>query len=95
MISAVASLIMLSPSTTVTTRRGTRSRWAIAVAAIGSVGETIAPSTTAAFHESPAIAAWATAATPNVVAITSPIASNEIGLTFSRRSRSEEKKAAE
>ena len=45
--SAVASLIRLSPSTIVTRRRGTPKRRAMAVAAIGSVGDTMAPSTNA------------------------------------------------
>ena len=45
--SAVASLTRLSPSTIVTIRRGTPSRREIAVAAIGSVGATTAPSTNA------------------------------------------------
>ena len=43
--SAVASLTRLSPSMITTRRRGTPSRLEIAVAAIGSVGETTAPST--------------------------------------------------
>jgi hypothetical protein len=86
---------MLSPSTIVTTRRGTLRRSAIEVAAIGSVGETIAPSTIATCQERSSITAWATAATPNVVASTSPIESSEIGRMFARRSRREEKKAAE
>ena len=60
--SAVASLTRLSPSTITTSRRGTPSRFEIAVAAIGSVGETTAPSTKAAAQSSP-IAAWATTAT--------------------------------
>ena len=38
-------------------------RPAIAVAATGSVGETIAPSTNAAGHDMPSITAWATSAT--------------------------------
>ncbi len=43
--SAVASLTRLSPSKIVTIRRGTFSRSAIAVAAIASGGEMIAPKT--------------------------------------------------
>ena len=37
---------------------------------------------------------WATTATPTIVKITSPIASRLIARRLSRRSRSEEKKAA-
>src|SRR5438067_13223590 len=43
--SAVPSLTRLSPSITAIRRRGRPRRCAIAVAAVGSVGETIAPST--------------------------------------------------
>src|ERR671932_1149323 len=68
--SAVPSLTRLSPSMTAITRRGTPSRLAIAVAAIGSVGETTAPSTNAAGQEKPSIAQWATAATVTVVTTT-------------------------
>ena len=85
----------LSPSTTVTTRRGMPSRLAIDVAAIGSVGETIAPRTNAAGHDRPSTTACATTATATVVATTSPTASCEIARTFARRSRSEVKNAAE
>ncbi len=42
---------------TVTTRRGALWRRAIAVAASGSVGATIAPSVNAAAHDSPSISA--------------------------------------
>ena len=69
-------------------------RDAIAVAATGSVGETTAPSTKAASHDMPSTTSWATTATPTIVKITRPIASRLIGLTLSRSSRSEEKKAA-
>ena len=83
-----------SPSTTVTTRRGTPSRPAIAVAATGSVGETIAPSTNAASHDRPGTTAWTHAATATQVASTRPIESAEIGPALRRRSRSEAKNAA-
>src|SRR5205809_953517 len=69
---------MLSPSTIVITRRGTPRRDAMAVAATGSVGETIAPSTNADGHERP-ITTWATTATVTIVATTSPTASRVIG----------------
>jgi hypothetical protein len=51
--SAVPSLTRLSPSMIATARRGTPYRRAIAVAARGSVGETTAPRTKPAAHESP------------------------------------------
>ena len=51
--SAVPSLTRLSPSTIAIARRGTPSRCAIDVAAIGSVGETTAPSTKPPAHERP------------------------------------------
>ena len=66
-----------------TIRRGTASRRAIAVAATGSVGATIAPSANAAAHGSPSTSSCATTATVHIVASTSPTASSEIG----RRSR--------
>ena len=69
-------------------------RPAIAVAATGSVGETIAPSTKAAGHDMPSITAWATSATASAVASTSPIASRLIGRMFWRRSRRPVKKLA-
>jgi hypothetical protein len=92
---AVASLISDSPSTTTTTRRGTPSRPAIAVAATGSVGETIAPRMKAASHEKAGIAVCTHTATAPHVASTRPTESREIGCTFCRRSRSEAKNAAE
>ena len=92
--SAVASLTRLSPSTITTSRRGTPSRFEIAVAAIGSVGETTAPSTKAAAQSSP-IASWATTATTTIVIRTRPTASRPIGRAFARRSRSEVKNADE
>ena len=66
----------------------------IAVAASGSVGDTIAPSANAAAHGSPAIAACATTATSTVVTSTSPTALRVIARMSARRSRSEEKYAA-
>ena len=87
------SLISASPSTIVTIRPGTPSRRAIAVAATGSVGETIAPSTNASAQPKSS-ASWATTATTTIVASTSPIASSEIGRTLRRSSRSGVKKAA-
>ena len=92
---AVASLISASPSTTVTTRRGSPIRPAIAVAATGSVGETIAPSRNAASHEKPGMTSCATTATARHVASTRPIDRSEIDPALARRSRSEAKNAAE
>jgi hypothetical protein len=86
----VASLTRLSPSRIVTMRRGTPRRWATVVAAIASVGETIAPRTKAAAHGSPATACT-TAATTKVVINTRPTARSEIALTFARKSRHEVK----
>ena len=75
-------------------RRGAPMRRMTAVAATGSVGETIAPSANAAAHGSPATTAWATTATETVVTSTSPTASVEIGRKSARRSRSDWKNAA-
>ena len=88
------SLTRLSPSTIVTSFRGTPSRRAIAVAAMGSVGETIAPSTKALGQVRPSTNACATTATPTVVITTRPTASSPIGRTLALRSRSDVKKAA-
>ena len=92
--SPLPSFTRLSPSTIVTSLRGTPSRRAIDVAASGSVGETIAPRTNALAHERSSMTACATTATPTVVTITSPIARSPIGLTLARRSRREVKNAA-
>src|ERR687898_2575323 len=82
----VASLTRLSPSRIVTMRRGTPRRWATEVAAMASVGETMAPSTKAAPQGSPTTV-WATEATTKVVISTSPTASGVIGLTLALKSR--------
>ncbi len=73
--------------------RGTPTLRAIDVAARGSVGETIAPSTNAAAHGSPT-RVCATTPTISVVARTRPVASRVICLTFDRTSRREVKNAA-
>ena len=70
-----------------TMRRGARTRRATSVAAIASVGETIAPSVNALPHDRPLTAACEAAATQHVVAVTRPTASSEIGRRFWRRSR--------
>ena len=58
---------------------------------MGSVGETMAPSTNAELQERSSIAVWATAATATVVAITSPTLSRLIGRMFTFSSCSEVK----
>ena len=65
----------------------------IDVAAIGSVGETTAPSTNAPLQDMLSTHWWATTATTPMVAITRPIASIPIGTAFARRSRSPVKNA--
>ena len=90
---AVPSLISDSPSTIETIRPGIPSRRAMAVAATGSVGETIAPSTNEGAQSNPS-ASWATSATPIIVARTRPIARAEISRTLRRSSRSGVKYAA-
>ena len=59
----------------------------IAVAAIGSVGETTAPSTNAAAHGRPGTISCATTATTTIVRSTRPIASSPTGRKFARKSR--------
>src|SRR5215216_43284 len=90
--SAVPSLTRLSPSRIVTIRRGTPRRSAMAVAATGSVGETMAPSTKATGHESPT-AQCAIPATTSIVSTTRPTERSPMGRTLARRSRGEEKNA--
>ena len=58
-------------------RRGRPSRVAIAVAAVGSVGETIAPRTNATGHEMPGMSSCATTATSTIVRSTRPTASSD------------------
>ena len=68
-------------------RRGTPSRWTIAVAATASGGETIAPSAKAAAAHGSPMSQWAAAATRAVVNSTSPTASREIGRRLLLKSR--------
>lgn len=63
----------------------------MAVAATASGGETIAPSTSATGQLNPGMTIRATAATPAVVASTSPTARSMIGRRFATKSRSEVK----
>jgi hypothetical protein len=61
-------------------------RWKIAVAAMASVGDTMAPRTNAAGHDSPGTTACATTATPAVVKRTRPMESRPIGWRFALKS---------
>ena len=83
---AVASLSSPSPSRMETIRRGSPRRPATAVAATGSGGDTIAPSTTATAHGIPSTE-WASSATAAVVTSTSPTASRPIGRRLARSCR--------
>ena len=65
-----------------------------AVAAAGSVGETIAPRTKE-IAQGRSITSWAITATAPAVAMTSPIADSEITRASVRRVRRSAKKAAE
>jgi len=69
------------------TRRGTARRWAIAVAATASGGETIAPSAAASGQDMPGTSAIAMIATTAALTATSPIASELMFFRFARKSR--------
>ena len=73
---AVASLTRLSPSRTVTTRRGIPTRRAMEVAATASGGATTAPSATAAASEMEGTIHQVTRPTAKVVTITKPTESH-------------------
>ena len=88
----MASLNRLSPSRTLTIRRGAPTRRMIAVAAAGSVGDTIAPSAKDIAQGSP-ISSCPMTATAAAVARTSPIADSEMTLASARRARRSAKKA--
>ena len=88
----MASLKRLSPSRTLTIRRGAPTRRMIAVAAAGSVGDTIAPSAKDIAHGSP-ISSWPMTATTAVVARTRPMAESEMTRASVRRARRSAKKA--
>src|SRR6266850_5688900 len=68
-------------------RRGTARRWAIAVAATASGGETIAPSATASGHVMPGTSTIATAAITPVLTATRPTARNAMFFRFVLKSR--------
>ena len=90
----MASLNRLSPSSTLTIRRGAPTRRMIAVAAAGSVGATIAPRAKDIAHGSP-ISSCPMTATTAAVARTSPIADSEMTRASSRSARRSTKKAEE
>ena len=77
--SAVASLISPSPSRIVVTSRGVPSGRSTAVAATGSGGETIAPSTNASGQPTIGARKCTTAATAHIVTTTSPVARRTMG----------------
>jgi len=77
-----------------TIRRGAPTRRMIAVAAAGSVGETIAPSAKAIAHGR-SISAWASHATATVVTRTNPMALSEITRASPRSARRSKKNAEE
>jgi len=85
----VPSLTSASPSRTVEIRSGAPNRRRTEVAAIGSVGPRIAPSTSAAPH-SICATSCATTATAPIVTNTSPTASSPIARAWARRSWVEE-----
>src|SRR5207247_5781503 len=68
-------------------RRGTARRWAIAVAATASGGETIAPSATASGHVMPGTRAIAAAATTPALAATRPTARDAMFFRLVLKSR--------
>ena len=84
----------LSPSSTLTIRRGAPTRRMIAVAAAGSVGETIAPSAKDIAQGRP-ITSCAITPTAAAVAMVRPIALSEITRASARRLRRSAKKADE
>ena len=88
----MASLIRLSPSRTLIIRRGAPTRRMIAVAAAGSVGETIAPSAKA-IAQGRSISSCAITPTTAAVARVIPIALRAITRASARRLRRSAKKA--
>ena len=83
----------LSPSIMLTSRRGAPSWRAIAVAATGSVGETMAPSAKAT-AQGRSMSSWPTTATAQVVTSTSPIEVSDSARASARSARRSAKKAA-
>jgi hypothetical protein len=77
----------LSPSTSVTIRRGTLSRRRTAVAATASGGETIAPKAKATGQPISGRSACATTATTPAVASVNPTASDRIERSWALTSR--------
>src|SRR3989442_13462167 len=78
---------MLSPTRTVTMRRGSGRRRRKAVAAATSGGETTAPSANAEAHGSPRTTRCATQATAAMVNSTCPTPSDKMGRRLARTSR--------
>ncbi len=91
---AVTSLNRPSPSRIDTSRRGSPSFPATAVAATGSGGATSAPRAIAAAGGRPGTIAWATTATHSVVTNTSATASRRIGLAFAANCRQDVRRTA-
>ena len=85
---AVASLTRLSPSSTVTTRRGRPIDRATAVAATASGGATMAPMASATAQPTGS-SSWTTMPTPKVVNSTRPTLSQPIAEALRRKSTSE------
>ncbi len=83
-VSAVASLIRLSPPRIVITRRGRFSRRPTASAETASGGATTAPSTRPAARGRPGISHEATTPTTTAVNATRPTASSPIGRLLAR-----------
>ena len=92
-ISAEASLTRLSPSIRLTSRRGAPSPRAIAVAATGSVGETIAPSAKATAQGRP-MSSCPSTPTTQVVTNTNPIEVSDSARASARSARRSAMKAA-
>lgn len=86
-VSAVASLMRLSPPRIVMTRRGRPSLRPTASADTASGGATTAPSTSAAGSDRPGTTHHATSPTVSVVNTTSPTASSPIGRALARMPR--------
>ena len=92
--SEVASLNSDSPSSTVTTRRGSPARRATATAATASGGATMAPSASAAANGISGITSCSTNATANAVTSTMPMASWVMARSSRRIAMTEDSTAA-
>lgn len=83
----VASLTRLSPSSSTTIRRGSRSPASTALAATASGGDTMAPSAKHAAQGKPGTTRCATTPTTSVVNATAPTASCTMIRRLARKSR--------